>query len=119
MRANGQVQVLSAFWQAVLSNADLRSVWDGNWHCWEMRFGINASRLTLWIDGVQKYNSASYDYGESNAGRITMLQHFPIGNHSLGSQWQASWQAIEVDDFLISDTYVSTSDMSHSRDYNK
>lgn len=106
MRANGEVRVLGAAWQTVLSNADLRAVWDGNWHCWEMRFGINSSRLTLWIDGVQKYNSTSFNYGAANAGRFTMLQHFPSGNHSSGSQWQSSWQAMEVDDLVIADTYV-------------
>jgi len=105
MRANGEVRVLGAAWQTVLSNSDLRAVWDGNWHCWEMRFGINSSRLTLWIDGVQKYNSSSFNYGAANAGRFTMMQHFPVGNAGV-SQWQASWQALEVDDLVIADAYV-------------
>jgi hypothetical protein len=106
MRKNGQVQVLGASWQTVLNNADLRNTWDGNWHCWEMMFGINESRLTLWIDGVDKYSSKSFNYGSSNAGRFTMIQHFPTGNHSSGSRWQSSWQAIEVDDLVIADTPV-------------
>ena len=106
MRANGVVRVLGSSWQTVLNNADLQNVWDGNWHCWEMRFGINASRLTLWIDGVQKYNSTSFNYGASSAGQFTMLQHFPVGNHSSGSQWQSSWQALEIDDLVIADTYT-------------
>jgi len=108
MRAHGQVQVLSAVWQTVLNNADLRKVWDGHWHCWEIRFGINSSRLTLWIDGIQKYDSTSFDYGASDAGWFTMLQHFPMGNLSAGSQWQSSWQALEVDDFILADTYIDS-----------
>ena len=106
MRANGKVQVLSAVWQTVLDNAELRRVWDGNWHCWELRFGINLSRLTLWIDGIQKYDSKSFSYGAPDAGWFTMLQHFPLGNHSAGSKWQSSWQALEVDDFVLADTYI-------------
>jgi len=106
MRANGKVQVLSASWKTVLNNEELRNVWDSNWHCWEMRFGINSSRLTLWIDGIQKYDSTSFSYGASDAGRFIMLQHFPLGNHSAGSQWQSSWQALEVDDFILADKYI-------------
>jgi len=105
MRANGAVRVLGTSWQTILSNADLQKVWDGNWHCWEMRFGINSSRLSLWIDGVQKYNSSSFNYGASDAGRFTMMQHFPLGNAGV-TQWQSSWQALEVDDLVIADTYT-------------
>ncbi|MBI5546871.1 MAG: fibronectin type III domain-containing protein [Deltaproteobacteria bacterium] len=38
------------------------------------------------------------------------MQHFSLGNHSGGCSWQPTWQAFEVDDFVLSTTYVGLDD---------
>ena len=38
-----------------------------------------------------------------------MMQHFSMGNHASGCSWQSSWQAMDIDDFVLSTTYVGPS----------
>jgi hypothetical protein len=96
-------------WTVVLNNADLKAIWDDNWHCIEWEINTASGVLRLYIDGAVKYLSTSHIW--SATGTFSAMQHFPIGNtYSHDGLWQLSWQAIEVDDLVISTTYVGPGD---------
>lgn len=90
----------------VLTHTQTLSLWDGNWHCLEFHFNNTSTTGTaeVWMDGVATYSNSSYAY--PGTGIMRQFQHFSVGNHGDGGNWQNSWQAIEFDDLVISTTYV-------------
>jgi hypothetical protein len=57
------------------------------------------------VDGVLKYEDTNRTWNVE--GGLSWMNHFPIGNtldHS--GTWQTDWQAMELDDFVLSTTYV-------------
>jgi len=90
-------------WTTVLNHSDLAAIWDNNWHSWEWHVNLSTGVLELWIDGVRKYNGSGWNFG---GGTFYVMQHFSMGNHASGCSWQSSWQAMDIDDFVLSTTYV-------------
>ena len=89
---------------SLLNASQLGATWDGNWHAWQFRFDFVGHTVTIWIDGVlQTTVSVPLMTGTWN----DLIQHFPIGNQQ-NTYWQASWQAIEVDDLVIATTKAET-----------
>ena len=105
LRNTGSLQIATSIsgWTTVLSHSELLAIWDGNWHSWEWHFNPSAGLLELWIDGVRKYSGSSFNFG---GGSVSMMQHFSMGNHATGCSWQSSWQAMDIDDFVLSPTDV-------------
>lgn len=95
-------------WKTILDVAQLLSVWDGNWHCWQFNFNLAGDSVTMWIDGVQI--SSVSDTGMSG-GWNSYMQHFPLGNQQ-ADYWQDSWQVFEVDDLVIATTKEETDPLS-------
>lgn len=93
----------SAVNTTLLSASQLNPLWDGNWHCWEFHFNLTAGTVTFWGDDVQlgSITDSRLEQGTWNS----YLQHFPLGNAQQGN-WQDSWQALEVDDFVISTEHI-------------
>ena len=110
LRDTGSLQILSGSWTTVLSNADLKAIWDGNWHSWEWHINLSTGLLELWIDGVRKFSKSGFGFG--GGGTFSLMQHFSMGNHASGCSWQSSWQAMDIDDFVLSTTYVGPSGSS-------
>ena len=100
---NLQIMTNTKSWVTVLSHADLAAVWDNNWHSWEWHINLASGVLELWLDGVRKYSGSGWNFG---GGSFSMMQHFSMGNHATGCSWQSSWQAMDIDDFVLSTTYV-------------
>jgi len=90
----------------VMNHTQTLTLWDGNWHCVEVHINNTANPGTaqVWLDGVATYSSTSHAF--EGTGALTYLQHFSMGNHASGVNWQSSWQAMEIDDFVLSTTYV-------------
>lgn len=110
-RANGVWAIYDGGtgWTIVLNNTELKALWDGNWHCIEWEIDTANGVLRLYVDGAVKYSSTSHIW--TAAGTFSAMQHFSIGNtYSHNGLWQSSWQAIEVDDLVISTTYVGPGD---------
>ncbi|MBI5545092.1 MAG: hypothetical protein HY901_14470 [Deltaproteobacteria bacterium] len=103
----GSLQVLVGTWATVLSHATLAAIWDNNWHSWEWHINLSTGLLELWIDGVRMFSESGVGFG---GGTFSFMQHFSMGNHATGCTWQPSWQAMEIDDFVLSTTYVGTGD---------
>ena len=92
-------------WTTILSNSALRNIWDGNWHSVEWEIGITSNILRLWIDDVLKYQDTNRAWHLT--GDLSGMQHFNIGNtFNHEGTWQTGWQAMELDDFVLSTTYV-------------
>jgi hypothetical protein len=93
-----------------ISGGNLPStIWDGNWHCIEMQIGLSNSTYKLWLDGNLYYSDTSVNYGPVVGATFSnLMQHFPLGNRSGNpmSSYQSSWQAWEVDDIVIANTYI-------------
>ncbi len=87
----------------LVSAATLVTLWDGDWHCWELRFNLSTGTVTFWGDGSQlgSITDSRLQQGTWNS----YMQHFPLGNAQQGN-WQSSWQSFEVDDFSINTTYT-------------
>jgi len=114
---NGYMAIGVSTWTTILSGANFQTIRDGNWHCLEFEMDITNSVFNLWVDGVKKYANSSYSYG--SIGTFRGLQHFSIGNtldHT--GKWQSSWQAMELDDFILSTTYIGPDSDSSSQDIN-
>lgn len=92
----------------VLDATDTAAILDGNWHSLQFHFNntIQIGTLQLYVDGVIKYNNTSYDWGTTAAWYT--LQHFHIGNRGSTTVWQNSWQAFEIDDFVMATTKTET-----------
>ena len=105
-RSNGSWTIYDgASTVTALNNADLRAIWDGNWHSVEWELGLGTRTLKLWIDGVLKYNNTNKTWSSSQP--FDFMQHFPIGNtYSHNGTWQSTWQALEVDDLALSTSYI-------------
>jgi len=88
-----------------LSNAEVKAtIWDGDWHCLEIEMDLGNTTLKCWVDGVSMYSSTTHTWLAT--GHFDFMQHFGVGN-TYDHNWdgQASWQAFEFDDLIISDTY--------------
>lgn len=92
-------------WRELLSNAELREIWDGNWHSLEFHINMSTGLAELWVDGVRRYTENDWIFG---SGSFQMMQHFTLGNHASGCAWQDSWQALEVDNFALSTSYIGS-----------
>jgi len=105
LRNTGTLEMMTntKSWVTILNHTDLAATWDGNWHSWEWRVNLSAGSVQLWIDGVSKYSGTGWNFG---GGTFSMMQHFSMGNHAEGCSWQSSWQAMDIDDFVLSTTYV-------------
>lgn len=103
LKSTGSLQVHAGSWITILNNAQLSTLWDGEWHAWQFRFNLATSTLTFWVDGVETVNLTSV--GFSGVWNY-LLQHFPLGNAD--GTWQSSWQAFEVDDLIIATTKAET-----------
>jgi len=94
-----------AGWTEILSNKELQKIWDGNWHTIEWEFGLNTNLLRLYVDSVLKYEDTNRTWAAT--GNLKGMQHINIGNtYSHNGTWQTGWQAMELDDFVLSTTYV-------------
>jgi hypothetical protein len=95
---------------AVISSGNLgTTIWDGKWHCLEFQLGTASSTLKFWLDGNLYYSNTSYNWsGAANGKFNSYLQHFALGNRAGNplSSYQNSWQALEVDDLVIADSYI-------------
>lgn len=91
-------------WKTILNDAQLLSVWDGNWHCWQFNFNLSGNSVIMWVDGIEVANLSSV--GISGTWD-SYLQHFPLGNQQ-SDYWQNSWQAFEVDDLVFATTKAET-----------
>jgi len=102
------VPVPNSPWVTILNNTDLKAIWDGNWHSWEWHVNLNTGLVELWIDGVRRFSQSGtgFNFG---GGTFTRMQHFSMGNHATGCSWQSSWQAMDIDDFVLSTSYVGPS----------
>ena len=87
----------------ILNNTNLRAIWDDNWHSWEWHINLATGVLELWIDGIPRYSGSGWNFG---GGTFKYVQHFSMGNHATGCNWQSTWQAMDIDDFVLSTTYV-------------
>jgi hypothetical protein len=102
---NAQLQMLAGSgWTTLLNNAQLQALWDGQWHAWQFRFNLSTQTTTFWMDGTQ---IASVSIPGMDGAWDSYLQHFPLGNQQ-ASAWQSSWQAFEVDDFVVATTKAET-----------
>lgn len=92
----------------VLNSTDTAAILDGEWHHLQFHFNntTQIGTLQLYVDGTLKYNNTSYDWGSTAAWY--MLQHFHIGNRGSTTVWQNSWQAMEIDDFVMATTKAET-----------
>ena len=108
LKNSGALQIVTTNhgWVTVLNHADLTAIWDNNWHSWEWHINLNSGLLELWIDGVKKYSASDWNFG---GGTFKLMQHFSMGNHASGCSWQSSWQAMDIDDFVLSTPYVGPS----------
>jgi hypothetical protein len=79
---------------------------DGNWHCLEFEMGLATSVLRFWLDGTLYAETTTMDWDVNEGATFDYMQHFSVGNISSTFVWQSSWQAIEVDDLVIADSYV-------------
>lgn len=91
-------------WSTILSNSELMSVWDGNWHCFEWDMNLSTHVFNFYLDGVLTWS----DSITGATGNFDFMQHFPIGNSNADHTWysQGDWKAMEIDDFVLSTTYV-------------
>ena len=104
LRNTGSLQIATSIstWTTVLSHSELQAIWDNNWHSWEWHVNLGTNMLELWIDGVRKFSSSNFNFG---GGKFSMMQHFSMGNHATGCTWQSSWQAMDIDDLILSTAY--------------
>lgn len=95
-------------WHVLLNSSALKALFDGKWHSWEFHIDLANDDLQFWVDGVSRYHITSANLGGYAFDDFT---HFPIGNtngHGVGVAWQNSWQAVEVDDLIISTSYIGS-----------
>ena len=93
-------------WTTMLSGSQKSVIWDGNWHFIEWEFGFDTNVLRLWVDSVLKYEDTKRAWNVT--GGLRGIQHFNIGNtFDHNGTWQTGWQAMEVDNFVLSTTYVA------------
>lgn len=96
-------------WVTVLNNTKLQAIWDGNWHAIQWEFDFTGNALRLYIDGslTGGYENASFTW--TATGTVSQIQHLVIGNtFDHDGAWQASWQAVEVDDIVLATTKAET-----------
>jgi len=90
-------------WHVLLNSSAVKALFDDQWHSLEFHIDLANDDLQFWVDGVSRYHSTSANLGGHTFKDFT---HFPIGNTDNPVAWQSSWQALEVDDLVISTTYV-------------
>lgn len=90
-------------WHVLLNPSALKALFDDKWHSWEFHIDLANDDLQFWVDGISKYQNTSAKLGGYNFDDFT---HFPIGNNDNPVAWQSSWQAVEVDDLVVSTSYV-------------
>jgi len=93
-------------WQNLISSSQYNGLLhDGNWHCVEFEFGLATNTLRFWIDDILRYENTNRTW--TATGNLSGMQHFNIGNtYDHTGKWQSGWLAMEVDDFVLSTTYV-------------
>ena len=112
MRSTGALEIVAngGTWVTLIPAGSLATtVWDGQWHCLELELGLASSTLEFWLDGESYYEDSEHDWHDATGATFdNLLQHFPLGNRGGDplSIYQSSWQALEVDDLVISDAYV-------------
>lgn len=109
-------------WYTLLNHDNLPR--DGQWHSYEIQSqldttGNNNGVLRFWLDGTERsiclsnfsvdYNctlgKTNVDYGVQTSDYWTRTG-IGIGNRADPEGQQASWQAIEFDDFVLADSYI-------------
>jgi hypothetical protein len=96
-----------AGWTTILNNSQKSIIWDGNWHFIQWEFGLSTNVLRLWVDEVLRYEDTSRTWN-ANGGLLDLF-HFNIGNTwSHNGDWQTGWQAMEMDDLVLSTTYIGS-----------
>ncbi|KKP58622.1 MAG: hypothetical protein UR60_C0003G0011 [Candidatus Moranbacteria bacterium GW2011_GWF2_34_56] len=106
---NGELKLVTSDGQCVhvlLNSSSVRDLFDNEWHSWEFNINLANDDLQFWVDGVSRYHDTNANLGGYTFDDFT---HFPLGNtngHDVGIAWQSSWQAVEVDDLIISTSYV-------------
>jgi hypothetical protein len=94
-------------WAATL--APWATVHDGQWHSHEIMIDIPNTTVKYWLDGVETYSKTTVNMNGISTSAVfgggsNFIQHFPLGNRD--GTYQSSWQALEVDDFAIGNTYI-------------
>jgi len=86
----------------VVPQATMSTLFDGQWHSYELRLNTQGGTITSWLDGTQVYTGA-FGYPEQVP---TALAHFGMGNRSSAVVHQSSWVGWGFDDLVIADQYI-------------
>jgi len=83
---------------------------DDIWHCYEIRFKLNTPGVAngiiqTWKDGTLTFSDIEMDWGATVDSKIDSVG-LGIGNRAGGTTFQNSWQAIEMDDYVLSTTPI-------------
>jgi hypothetical protein len=94
-------------WETLLGNSEVKTkMWDGNWHSHEFEFDLDGNTLRYWVDDILQYENTNWIWNIQ--GGITWINHFNLGNQIDGGYWQTGWQAMEMDDLVISTTAIGS-----------
>jgi hypothetical protein len=96
-------------WTTILRASDYESkIHDGNWHSVEWEFDMtnrSSGTVRFWIDDKIIYENTNFKW--ILTGSFSQLHHFNIGNSGVSnSPWQTDWQAMEMDDLVLSTTAI-------------
>lgn len=92
-------------WVTLLTNSEVKTkMWDGNWHSHEFELDLDNNIFRYWVDDNLQYQNTNWVWNLK--GGITWINHFNLGNQIEGAYFQTGWQAMELDDLVISTTRV-------------
>ncbi|MBI5546171.1 MAG: fibronectin type III domain-containing protein [Deltaproteobacteria bacterium] len=106
--------LIDAFPPPLITAAESAALKDGNWHCLEFRIKLNSGGRSdgiaeAWIDGTHVRTQANRSF-DARDNSVFTRDGFGFGNRSsVGEVWQHAWRAIELDDYVLSTTYVGPS----------
>jgi len=113
-RDNGEFQISDNFihpwqkdwpWVTLLNNSEMKTkMWDGNWHCHEFELDLDNNIFRYWVDDNLQYSNTNWVWNLQ--GGITWINHFNLGNQIDGAYFQTGWQAMDMDDIVLSTTRV-------------
>jgi hypothetical protein len=92
---------------------------DGQWHCYEVRMKLNSAAgvydgaMQGWKDGTLTYSDTAVNW-DATSTSVFISTGLGIGNRADNVVFQNSWQAIEMDDYVLSTTYVGPGVLSTS-----
>ncbi|MCJ7816784.1 MAG: hypothetical protein MUP55_02900, partial [Candidatus Aenigmarchaeota archaeon] len=84
---------------------------DGQWHCYEVRMKLNSAAgvydgaMQGWKDGTLTYSDTAVNW-DATSTSVFISTGLGIGNRADNVVFQNSWQAIEMDDYVLSTTPI-------------